>query len=275
MTRDALAFTLWPDDAEIDALTKLRRHMYSARRAFGNGADPLLGTKLNVAFNRAAVWCDVSAFESARKAGDFDSAVALYSGPLLAGSLDDIVIAERERLQSHFMRMADELLRRARKGGEDDRDSSWPRGCTTSIRGARTSLERSWSCAPRTATGPERYRSTIVLQSAWSTTWGSPRQSRPPPSPTGCAPRRRPSRPPSRRPRSSCRLWAARATRRLTRRCERRAAGSGRLAFVCGEAASGRAACYTSSGANLQSRLAGCDGTHVSGRGASRVRAAP
>ncbi len=121
MTRDALAFTLWPDDAEIDALTKLRRHMYSARRAFGNGADPLLGTKLHVAFNRDAVWCDVSAFESARKAGDFDAAVALYSGPLLAGSLDDIVIAERERLQSHFMRMADELLRRARKGGEDDR----------------------------------------------------------------------------------------------------------------------------------------------------------
>ncbi len=121
LRRDALAFTLWPDDTEAQALAKLRRHIHSARMAFPSGSDPLVVDKLHVALTDQGIWCDVAAFEQARKTGDFAGAVALYTGPLLIDSLDEIVATERDRLQSVFMTMADELLRDARRAGDDDR----------------------------------------------------------------------------------------------------------------------------------------------------------
>jgi DNA-binding SARP family transcriptional activator len=112
---------LWPDDAEDQALAKLRRHIHSARKAFPPDGDPLRVDKLHVALNDGVLWCDVAAFENARKAGDLGTAVGLYAGPLLVDSLDDIVAAERDRLQTAFMTMVEELLRDARRLGDDDR----------------------------------------------------------------------------------------------------------------------------------------------------------
>ena len=63
LRRDALAFTLWPDDTEAQALAKLRRHIHSARTAFPSEFDPLVVDKLHVALNDQGLWCDVAAFE--------------------------------------------------------------------------------------------------------------------------------------------------------------------------------------------------------------------
>jgi DNA-binding SARP family transcriptional activator/tetratricopeptide (TPR) repeat protein len=119
--RDALAFALWPDDPETDARGKLRRCVYATREVFPRDADPLLADHRSIGLNHAQMWCDVAAFETARKAGALTTAVALYTGPLVAESADEPIVVERERLQAAFMDASAALLKLAQVAGDDDR----------------------------------------------------------------------------------------------------------------------------------------------------------
>jgi DNA-binding SARP family transcriptional activator/tetratricopeptide (TPR) repeat protein len=121
VSRDTLAVALWPDDDEREARTNLRRHLHSLRHAFGDACDPLLVDETHVAWNaEASVWCDVVAFEIERTSKRLETAVALYAGPLLEGHFDEPLLLERETLQTHYLTMCSELLRRARTASEGD-----------------------------------------------------------------------------------------------------------------------------------------------------------
>jgi DNA-binding SARP family transcriptional activator len=121
VSRDALAVALWPDDDEREARTNLRRHLQSLRRAFGEGYDPLRSDDAHVAWNAdAPVWCDAIAFETERVNKRLETAIAAYGGPLLEGHFDEALLLEREALQSRYLTMCSELLRRARATGDGD-----------------------------------------------------------------------------------------------------------------------------------------------------------
>ncbi len=106
VARDQLAFTLWPESSDAQALTNLRRELHLLRRAL---PDPDRFIALE---RRTVQWrpddpfrFDVAEFEAAverGRAGDpaaFEEALGLYDGPLLPTCYDDWIQADRERLQ--------------------------------------------------------------------------------------------------------------------------------------------------------------------------------
>jgi DNA-binding SARP family transcriptional activator len=122
MQREALAYALWPDDDERDARANLRRHIHSVRRALPPECDPFVVDDTHIAWNPASLmWCDVVAFERERAARRFDAAIDAYGGPLLDESLDEPLVAERERLQNVFVTLGIERIRSARAAGELER----------------------------------------------------------------------------------------------------------------------------------------------------------
>lgn len=124
LNRARLAVTVWPDDLESDARTKLRRHLHRLQRALPDidGVEWILVDGESVGWNAAApVWIDVRAFVSAcadpQRRGE---AIELYRGDLLEGCYDECIIAERERLRSAYVNMLETGALQARL----DRDFS-------------------------------------------------------------------------------------------------------------------------------------------------------
>lgn len=121
--RDHLAFTLWPDGAEADARSNLRRHLHDLRRALPPAPDDqpwLLADSSTVQWNPAAAWrLDVAEFEQLR--GDsarLAEAVALYTGDLLPNCYEDWVIRQRERLRTVFFEALLQLVEQRRSQGD-------------------------------------------------------------------------------------------------------------------------------------------------------------
>ncbi len=117
VARDQLAFTLWPDSSDAQALTNLRRELHLLRRAL---PEP---DRLVVLDRRTVHWrpdgpfrFDVAEFEAAverGRAGDpaaFEEAVRLYDGPLLPTCYDDWIEADRERLQGLQVEASERLV---------------------------------------------------------------------------------------------------------------------------------------------------------------------
>jgi Berberine and berberine like/Bacterial transcriptional activator domain len=111
LPRERVAFVLWPDSREPQARTNLRHLLHTLRRAL-----PEVDGFLDVT-PRTLRWrddesfeLDVDAFEAAvARSGDDEGgdalreAVGLYGGDLLAGSYDEWVLEERERLRQLFV----------------------------------------------------------------------------------------------------------------------------------------------------------------------------
>jgi len=117
ITRDALAFTLWPEDSEDEARGKLRRHLYHANAALPSSNVPfIVATGETVVWNdEAATWCDVDEFERAcADEARWTDAVALYRGDFAPTIYDDWVFPLRERLRRQFISILENLLVRAR-----------------------------------------------------------------------------------------------------------------------------------------------------------------
>jgi DNA-binding SARP family transcriptional activator/tetratricopeptide (TPR) repeat protein len=104
LSRDSVAFALWPDDGESDARSNLRRHLfYLLNDVLPPAAEGpwVLADKRTVQWNPVApAWCDVSEFErlSANPARAAEAA-ALYGGDLMLGVDDEWLEAPRERLR--------------------------------------------------------------------------------------------------------------------------------------------------------------------------------
>ncbi|HEY1320763.1 MAG TPA: AAA family ATPase, partial [Streptosporangiaceae bacterium] len=119
--RQRLAFLLWPDSAEGQAQTNLRKVLHNLRRALPD-TDRLIeiGPRTLRWQPDAPLWLDVEQFERALAGGQFEEAVQLYAGELLEGRYDEWLTDERERLAGLY---ADALERLARRHGLDRR---WP-----------------------------------------------------------------------------------------------------------------------------------------------------
>jgi DNA-binding SARP family transcriptional activator len=114
--RQQIAGTLWPDSADAQALTNLRREWHHLREHWPE-VDAMVdaGTR-TLAWRPEKVELDVSDFErSARQGlqGDrraLDEAARLYPGDLLPDCADDWIQADRERLRQQALRALFRLI---------------------------------------------------------------------------------------------------------------------------------------------------------------------
>lgn len=117
LSRDTVAFSLWPDDSEESARTNLRRHLNYLKNALPRAAEPwFIADAESVTWNdRSPTWLDIDAFESLVACRDTArDGVEHYAGDLLTGSYDDWLIGARERLRSQYLGALDALLLEAR-----------------------------------------------------------------------------------------------------------------------------------------------------------------
>lgn len=122
VSRQHLAFTLWPDSSESQARTNLRNLLYTLRRTLPD-ADAYIAVDAMTLQWRAetAFVLDVAAFEAALQAaasasGDerrhwLEAAVESYAGDLLPGNYDDWIMPLRETLRQAYLGALDELVR--------------------------------------------------------------------------------------------------------------------------------------------------------------------
>ncbi len=118
ISRESLAYTLFPEADESSALADLRRYLYLASKALPSREDEpwLIVDADTVRWNDASgAFVDVVAFESlAADPHTQAAAIDLYAGDLLEDVYDDWVVAERERLRNRYLAILGESLERAR-----------------------------------------------------------------------------------------------------------------------------------------------------------------
>jgi DNA-binding SARP family transcriptional activator len=118
LSRESLAFTLFPDVDEPAALAELRRYLYLVHKALPpREGDPWIVADADVVrWNPSAgAFVDVLEFERlSANAATQAQAVELYAGDLLEDVYDDWVLAERERLRTRYLDVLAESLERYR-----------------------------------------------------------------------------------------------------------------------------------------------------------------
>ncbi|HRF46543.1 MAG TPA: AAA family ATPase [Anaerolineales bacterium] len=129
--RESLAFALWPDVAEADALSNLRRHLHLLRASLpGEARDRLHVSARDLGWiPNAGDWCDMWAFEAAAaETGAAERAAVLYEGEL-APSLgdDEAVVGRRESLRQRYASLLKELAWQAAQSGAADAGQAWAR----------------------------------------------------------------------------------------------------------------------------------------------------
>jgi DNA-binding SARP family transcriptional activator len=114
-SRRHLAFLLWPDSSEAQALTNLRHVLHVLQAALPNGHRWLISTAQTLQWDAAApLDLDLAAFEQGISDGDasvaaLQSAVDRYGGDLLPACYDDWALPERERLLQAYLSALERL----------------------------------------------------------------------------------------------------------------------------------------------------------------------
>ncbi len=118
ISRESLAFTLFPESDEAAALAELRRYLYLANKALPavSGTPWIVSDAETVRWNEAAgAFVDVVEFERlGAEPATQPQAVELYTGDLLENVYDDWILTERERLRARYLAVLNELLGRYR-----------------------------------------------------------------------------------------------------------------------------------------------------------------
>jgi predicted ATPase/DNA-binding SARP family transcriptional activator len=118
VSRDALAYVLFPESEETAALSELRRYLYLAAKVLPErtGEPWLIVDSETVRWNDAAdAFVDVVSFEGlAASSETHAAAIDLYGGDLLEDVYDDWILAERERLRSRYLAILGESIERHR-----------------------------------------------------------------------------------------------------------------------------------------------------------------
>ncbi len=118
ISRESLAFTLFPDADEATALSELRRYLYLANKSLPHRSNEpcLLVDAETVCWNhKAGAFIDTVAFERLGADPETQSqAIELYRGDLLEDVYDDWVVRERERFRARYLAMLGESLDRHR-----------------------------------------------------------------------------------------------------------------------------------------------------------------
>ncbi|MFC9789230.1 ATP-binding protein [Rhodococcus sp. NPDC127528] len=119
--RPHLAAVFWPDSADGQALTNLRRELHHLRRALGDDSGLLVSPRDLCWHDSPSCLVDVCTFENERAAafaaeagGDeaaalehADRALAAYRGPLLPGLYEDWVLELRADLEERCVNLCD------------------------------------------------------------------------------------------------------------------------------------------------------------------------
>jgi predicted ATPase/DNA-binding SARP family transcriptional activator/Flp pilus assembly protein TadD len=117
-----LATLLWPDTAEELALYNLRRSLSDLRDCLGQEAGRIVSpTPRSLAMEPIGAYVDVLAFDRALKRGDspsVETAVSLYSGPLLEGCLEEWVLPERDAREQALLKALDGLAAESLQRGD-------------------------------------------------------------------------------------------------------------------------------------------------------------
>ncbi len=126
VSRQQLAFALWPDSTEEQAHSNLRNLLHRLRAVLSDSERLIQFDRHQVWWRgEGAAWLDVAAFDAALAAaaeaeGAADlpgacaalaDAVALYAGELLPDCYDDWIAAERERLHQAHLSALERLVR--------------------------------------------------------------------------------------------------------------------------------------------------------------------
>ncbi|MFZ5916956.1 MAG: ATP-binding protein [Chloroflexota bacterium] len=130
VSREAVTFTLWPDETETAARANLRRHLHELQRKLPPASPNqpwLLVDAAEVQWNPAAdFWLDVAEFERlSGEDGSLAGAVALYAGDLLQDVYEDWLFYERERLRALYQADLAQLIRIGRSCGDYARAIAW------------------------------------------------------------------------------------------------------------------------------------------------------
>ncbi|MFZ5879126.1 MAG: AfsR/SARP family transcriptional regulator, partial [Chloroflexota bacterium] len=124
LPRKMLAYTLWPDMPEAEALTNLRRHLYLIRQLLPPAhQEQLVISPRSVTWKSSPLcWLDVADFERAK--GDLsalEAAASLYRGDLTSGvDIDEAILARREELRNRHFDLLKDLARRGLESGEHE-----------------------------------------------------------------------------------------------------------------------------------------------------------
>ncbi len=120
VSRDTIAFALWPDDREDLARANLRRMIYLLQRTLPRESVEWLSLeRRTLRWNvEAPCWLDVAEYDRLRAADRFAEAVELYGGDLLAPLEDEWIASERERYREQHLRLLHALIVRHRDAGE-------------------------------------------------------------------------------------------------------------------------------------------------------------
>jgi DNA-binding SARP family transcriptional activator len=121
VSRQHLAFLLWPDSSGGQARTNLRHVLHTLRHALPEADRFLEATPRTLRWRPEAPYrLDVAAFEDALRRDALQDAVDAYAGELLPGAYDDWVLAERERLHEQYAAALARLCDRLERQGDVD-----------------------------------------------------------------------------------------------------------------------------------------------------------
>jgi predicted ATPase len=123
LTRETVAFALWPDEAEAAARSTLRRYVYYlvSRALPARGETPwIVGDKRTLQWNPAApLWLDVAEFESlASDENRAAEAVELYMADLAEGIDDEWLRPLRDQLREQQCALLTKLVDSSRARGD-------------------------------------------------------------------------------------------------------------------------------------------------------------
>ena len=129
--RKSLAFSLWPDESEANALANLRRHLYLLRRALPPAAQKYLHISAQTVLWSASehCWLDVHAFESeGEDINELEEIAELYCGDLALGvDLDEWIVGRREELRSRYFTLLKKLTQACLQANNLERALKWAR----------------------------------------------------------------------------------------------------------------------------------------------------
>lgn len=122
VSRQRLAFTLWPDSSDSQARANLRNLFYTLRQTLPNADDYLAADAMTLQWRTDASFAlDVAEFEAALAAAKtavsdndklhwLETAVAAYTGDLLPGNYEDWIIPHRETLRQGYQSALRQLV---------------------------------------------------------------------------------------------------------------------------------------------------------------------
>lgn len=121
LSREDIAFTLWPDEGESEARAALRRHIYRLQQALPPSLRSLLACDAKTATWKSdtGTYVDVCEFVRLSESGEsLDRAAKIYSGDFLPRIDHEWATTIREQLRRRAARVLERLITKARSGGD-------------------------------------------------------------------------------------------------------------------------------------------------------------